>query len=130
MREIKFRVWDNDIKKMIYSFNYENIMGKQWAGNGAIQHEVDGEVIVIMQYTGLKDKNGKEIYEGDLFNCIYKSDGCNHKWQVVYYEEYTSFRLKRIGKICQQLAVDQKVSDVARYEVIGNIYENSELLNN
>ena len=81
-----------------------------------------------MQFTGLKDKNGKEIYEGDIFNCIYDFDGCTeHKVGVVYIEAAAAFRLKNFGE-CHQQGVTKNIFDMERKEVIGNIYENPELL--
>jgi len=92
-----------------------------------MRHEVDLET--LGQFTGLLDKNGKEIYEGDLFNCIYHRDGhTDHIYEVVYHPDWTAFVLKRHGESCSQKQVRQKVSDVARYEVIGNIYSNPDLI--
>lgn len=82
---------------------------------------------ILMQYTGLKDKNGKEIYEGDIVfsgeekKCemcgIYK---CRNKYPVVWNEEYHSWYLGEQGEggapYCNK-----------PLEVIGNIYENPEL---
>jgi uncharacterized phage protein (TIGR01671 family) len=71
MREIKFRAWDKDSKRMRYA---EDLIGP---GGWVIQfHGVPLEIgihgvfepenVELMQYTGLEDKNGKEIYEGDI----------------------------------------------------------------
>jgi uncharacterized phage protein (TIGR01671 family) len=68
-REIKFRVWDKSLKTMIYFPNhyYEAIYfdGKPW----------NDENQTPLQYTGLKDQNGKEIYEGDLIETHHKCIG-------------------------------------------------------
>ena len=83
-----------------------------------------------MQAMGLHDKNGKEIYEGDLMLCHYAKDGCKEQpMEVVYHPDAAAFVFKRRG-ICQQTAVVQRPSDHSgwRGEVIGNIYENPELL--
>ena len=105
-REIKFRAWD----------------GIRMTTSG-----IGTEYMKLMQYTGLKDKNGKEIYEGDIFDCIYYSDGCNHKNEVVWVNQTARFHLKGHGG-CQQKFVAQGVFDMTRKAIIGNIYENPELL--
>jgi len=62
-REIKFRIYDPVEKRMDYS--PETFTG--WLNdNFVFDGYADGEEPVVMQYTGLKDKNGKEIYEGDI----------------------------------------------------------------
>jgi uncharacterized phage protein (TIGR01671 family) len=83
----------------------------------------------VMQFTGLHDKNGKEIYEGDLFNCIYHRDGhTDHLYEVIWYEEEAAFSLRRHGNACPQLQVVQTMQDAARNEALGSIYENPDLL--
>lgn len=84
------------------------------------------ENCVIMQSTGLKDKNGKEIYEGDIIKC---SDGHDYYFGVVAYDkDYGNFGViedndEDVSSFCF-LFEWKKVEEL---EVIGNIYENKEL---
>lgn len=120
MREIKFRAWHKADEKMyeVYGFTQNKwfLKGKQFPmPNGAV---------VIMQYTDLKDKNGKKIYEGDLLT--------DYGGAPPLYVEYS----EKHGAYC---FVDKFDSSGTVYytppmiyyehmEVIGNIYENPELL--
>lgn len=119
MREIKFRVW--------------NLLGKDW-DYFTLRGLAEDETIDWRHYeswcqsTGLKDKNGKEIYEGDIFDCIYLFDGCKkHKLKVVWQENTGRFWLENIGE-CHQPNVTKTISDMIRSKVIGNKFENPELL--
>jgi len=124
MREIKFRAWDKEANLWAGLDYLQFSNGKlYWTNNNEIADKV-----ILMQFTGLTDKNGKEIYEGDIFDCIYKFDGCiNHKLEVVWHNESASFRLKNHGE-CHQPNVEKRVSNMERKEVIGNIYENPGLI--
>ena len=111
MREIKFRAWDKEMKKMF------EIMELHWIGR---KFEVAG--CELMQFTGLLDKNGKEIYEGDILLSPFK----NH-YLVEWDKEAVRFAFIGYGKILVKghYPVWQFIK---AYEVIGNIYENPELL--
>ena len=83
--------------------------------------------LIVMQYTGLKDKNGVEIYVGD-FVLNYKKVTRNKKttmvedyWEVYYKKEYGQFLLRSANKV-------RHLSFAAELEISGNIYENPELL--
>ena len=116
MKEIKFRVWDNDLEIMSYS-NTDIFI--TFSNDGiCIGYEIDDEIddYELMQYIGIKDKNGKEIYEGDIVKFFeYKVID-----NIVLPEEIVI--IKDIREGCDALRPSQYM------EVIGNIYENPELL--
>lgn len=123
MREIKFRAWDS--KKMVYlaPLEVENQnMGLILSGN------IDGKPEAVMQYTGLKDKNGKEIYEGDIVNY-----GDNFSSLVIWDEfavrETPGFWLEERGDY-GYLRFHTMTAYTNPIEILGNIYENPELLDN
>ncbi len=109
MREIKFRFWS----KILGSFVIPN--------DNILAGTFKDENMVVMQYTGLKDKNGKEIYEGDVVNYIDCMRGRSTS-QVEWTEWGTGFEpFIQCGK-CGELP------DMEDVVIIGNIYENPELL--
>lgn len=110
MREIKFRAWDTRFKIM---FDVSEI---NFGKNSYIKGISDQfcRDFILMQYTGEKDKTGKEIYEGDI--CLHTSpvDGENKIFEVEFLEEFGQYaEWNKQGLFC---------------EIIGNIYENPELL--
>lgn len=114
MREIKFRAWWVGSKLME---SWKEILRTEPL---SMYFEPD-ERTVLMQYTGLKDKNGKEIYEGDIVLEYESGRGIyGIKYEVAY--EHNGFWLKDRDNECGFGLTDDM-------EIIGNIYENSELIN-
>ena len=126
MREIKFRAWLKEKKEMIDNAR-PDFFCKQLhylRGNSAGGQDVLGvstEDIELMEYTGLKDKNGKEIYEGDI---LFESFGEKY-YKVVF--ENGSFRAEFEGDF-EEHSFDLIDVVAQGCEIVGNIYENPELL--
>lgn len=115
MREIKFRGWDGRGNRMINSIFLNSADQGSLPVGGDWNDVVNLDNLRIMQYTGLKDKNGKEIYEGDI---VLRS------WGI------TIAANKRIEEV-KDMGFELKLSIIESggiTEVIGNIYENPELL--
>ena len=104
MRELKFRAWNK--KKTLFPMTYNIELGYA---------RVDFRRHKLMQYTGLKDKNGKEIYEGDIVKNYIGQVGT-----IIWVKKTCGFEIdmKCIGRHGIQ----------KRLEIIGNIYENPELI--
>lgn len=131
MRHFKFRIWDN-LKKQWCSNQAiwrlrTDIQGKGEIQAPAIYWGQDPSGLTIQQFTGLKDKKGNEIYEGDIiesFDDFY--DGCvSEKFKVIWWEEECRF--------CFQIRGDTDGghlwSEINKdCYVMGNILENPELI--
>lgn len=128
-REYKFRAWDKKEKTMNYSgsdnFYYmEFCEGVRVLGCHNIGGDPDTEIksFELMMFTGLRDKNGKEIYEGDIVenkHCIYPN-------RAECYFEDGSFQFKASG--CNQCDDFLANNLTTEFEVIGNVYQDSYLL--
>lgn len=133
MREIKFRVWDKHLK-LIRKVSYIDFDGKEimfYADDfeenedcSSLDIVRDFEEINIMQYTGLKDTNGVEIYEGDIVEYI---DG---EYSFVGIVKNTIFGLYAIDNNDNYKFEDfaDENTMTAEVKVIGNIHENMKLL--
>lgn len=107
MREIKFRAWHTIDTVMVYDLN-----------SPSLEHGVlCGGDYILMQYTGLKDKNGKEIYEGD----------------ILYDDEFDDYyfvdqKMHESCGCCSSVFGWSVEGNYNENSIVGNIYENPELL--
>ena len=132
MREFKFRIWDMDRKVMLGSRYVIFYDGDFYENYRDLEDGILIENIAVMQYTGLKDKNGVEIYEGDIVKVI-SGYGWEDVSDVVFgltdkrYGNYPAFCMPRIETESNSFS---EVFDCGDYEieVIGNIYEDEYLL--
>jgi len=125
MRTTKFRAWDG--KQMIYRGLHDRNWYSEDLGGGLVKgtHPDDQRLLSTMQFTGLKDKSGKDIYEGDILDSSEKVPLIFE----VYYED-GGFRYGTKDR-----SVDISFSGhtwlkniLTRFHVIGNIFDNPELL--
>lgn len=138
-RIIKFRAWDTQRQRIVgvdilafgeekpYIIVDEDSVWNEDPETGEAECLIPMIDVELMQFTGLKDKNGKEIYFGDI--CKYEDE--SGKSQVGIVKDYGYFKgyIEAIGgdeEGNQDLELHDLYQD--NYEVIGNIYENKELL--
>ena len=130
-REIKFRAWDKKQKAFINGFNMIGFSTGQGAPKRKLQRFSDYwdmEDVVLMQYAGLHDKNDKEIYEGDIIDKSYISPLNGEMVIQRYIIEWHNGIFKAVF-IKDKPYYDRYLwMEFKEVEVIGNIYENPELL--
>ena len=129
MREIKFRAWDKTEKKMVSI--YEIIFTKSKGIGIRVKPHKPTYLynIEIMQFTGLKDKNGKEIYEGDIIHSKWEENyvGSDDSKEIVFFHN-GEFVMNKSGKPEEFNFSVHFHCHPKHIKVIGNIYENHELL--
>lgn len=126
----KFRAYFNRYKRMIYSIGVvnENTVLVDFNGDGNLETIFLTNDISLMQFTGLKDKNGNEIYEGDVCRWtdpeLFDGEIISDVFIARYNDEY----LKWIGENNNSHDDLYDFTDDRQLELIGNIYENPKLL--
>lgn len=135
MRKIKFKAWDKKNNKMI-----DNIVGiRFYPGGIVVDYQTEGGFeetecgdVELIQFTGLHDKNGKEIWEGDVVEYGTTSYGgfdtvsVNVMAEIIF--AYSRWYTKTIRARPNRMFSNMEGDDFSCSEVIGNIYENPELL--
>jgi uncharacterized phage protein (TIGR01671 family) len=150
MREIKFRAWEQHGKRMIgwHDIAFPKSGSSARLCDHPLRHASDESCIFkYLQYTGLKDKNGKEIYEGDIveLHCsanednvvtatitwndeIAKFDPAIHDKEMFVTRGTYAGKMKNMREVHSWCGLHHCFSFPNRLKVIGNIYENPELL--
>lgn len=117
-REIKFR--GKHLNKWVYGYLLKNIDDNKSYISVSLDQFYQVKEETIGQYVGLKDKNGVEVYEGDIVRIVY--DSIEHIYQIIFDKEELNFKATNgeinYGGNFQYLGCCEEI------EVIGNIYEN------
>ena len=137
MREIKFRAWEKTKCKMVDMFKISPLalsdaMNTQLAmlGIQGLFLPLGMPELVLMQYTGLKDSKGVEIYEGDIVEYYRKT--YSNIGEVVYSNNHASYQISTTNKYMVPIRIGFSglygENDEILVKIIGNLYENPELL--
>jgi uncharacterized phage protein (TIGR01671 family) len=123
MREIKFRTWDTSKKELSYTFSMSDLAREE------VHFTVSSwwENLIFQQYTGLKDKNDVEIYEGDILSEGNSGYGYKKLTIVEWREAYSGEQFCEVGLNSELVDYYGGVNPEYK-EVVGNIYENQEMV--
>lgn len=124
MTQIKFRAWDNNSKQWVTGW-YLCDDGNIYAGGRDLEDGIAASQIKLAQFTGLHDKNGKEIYEGDIVDEFRTSRGFPEGRHITRVIEWNNDMTLDDAYGCTAVGFNMFGGEL---EVIGNIYDNPELL--
>ena len=155
-RELIFRAWSKDDREWITEWSSMNGIDKdvcKYKGKHVFFFDYDDDQVSIMQYTGLKDKNGKEIYEGDIvkFHYFFLGGGEEGVWESEHqaigvltwglygwavssirgehWQGYTGYDAgEGESNILELMMMNESSIHEESFEIIGNIHENPELI--
>ena len=127
-RILKFRAWDTLAKQFVYpdrgyQGHYVLTLNGQFQN---LQNGSGGDEYVVQQFTGLKDSKGVEIYEGDILQRRCSHSNYIFKYICEWSDKESAFMLRRNW----DGIMEEFLPDFKSLEVVGNVFENSELLNN
>jgi len=122
-REIKFRAWDKQKKEWLIPSTFAVLgsgFGMQYSG---MWRSLDLDKFAVSQFTGLLDKNGKEIYEGDRVKCFDNSD--RYQGAIVFDKGAFSVQIENCLTNVTSYDIGQTPAmfDFTEFEIVGNIYE-------
>jgi uncharacterized phage protein (TIGR01671 family) len=132
MRTIKFRGKNIETREWVYGFYTQGGYVRE-DGTLKVRHIIHSDILydveehTIGQYTGLQDKNGKEIYEGDILRYIQWENNEEVLYYITFEEEMGSFVLQK-PTLKRKVNISQLAIEGLKIEVIGNIHDNPELL--
>mgnify|MGYP000909542387 CR=1 FL=1 len=119
MREIKFRAWDKEQKRLVYDFETTPYFNSRVITKYSVKD--------CMQYTGLKDKNGVEIYEGDIVKGVFRKGVIGKEditlGEIRFYAPSFYICPHNESKFIMPFNDNILVEKNTDYEIIGNIYE-------
>jgi uncharacterized phage protein (TIGR01671 family) len=127
MRNLKFRAWDKVEKIWLFGYEMPRLGGFSLIGETVLMGELSSvplrklcEDVVITQFTGIKDINGTEVYEGDIVNYQHSINSNRYTGEIYYRDTFGSFWLKSGEETGFALLGAQKI-----IKVIGNIFKTS-----
>jgi uncharacterized phage protein (TIGR01671 family) len=126
MREIEFRAWDKEGKEMfrVVSIAFLPNGKRIYSGRGG---SVGSDEAVLMQYTGLKDKNGKKIFEEDIVKIV-TGGRRGEVFIVSWHQRNNEFADFRLYSLLEKGVFPYGIGAGSFLKVIGNIYEHYEIL--
>lgn len=121
-RELKFKAWDSYKKEMIDLISFDTI---------CINPDLDFANYEVLQFTGFKDSQGKDIYEGDILSDeVMTDEGLKMSLQQVFWDDNKGCWMLDFSHSQNKSASDMLYSQLLSYDykIVGNIYENSKLI--